>query len=71
MAVFGKPSSTGTRRHSEGPEYVRHLESDRAVCIGHPHGLRRPHKRHWQALAELAGVLPGVLDRRNATQLGQ
>jgi CRISPR-associated endonuclease Cas1 len=34
-------------------------------------GLRRPHKRYWQALAELAGVLPGVPDGRNATQSGQ
>lgn len=27
-----------------------------AICTG----LCRPHKRHWQALAELAGVVPGV-----------
>jgi CRISPR-associated protein Cas1 len=31
----------------------------------------RPHPRHWQALAELAGVLPGVPNLPNAPQSGQ
>jgi ribosomal protein L32 len=34
-------------------------------------GRHRPHPRHWLALAELAGVVPGVPNRPNAPQSGQ
>ncbi|MBZ5722894.1 MAG: CRISPR-associated endonuclease Cas1 [Acidobacteriia bacterium] len=34
-------------------------------------GRRRPHPRHWLALAELAGVMPEVPNRPNAPQPGQ
>jgi len=36
-----------------------------------PAGRRRPHPRHWQALAELVGVVPEAPNRPNAPQSGQ